>query len=106
MRTPAQIDDLKRATLVALEAAIREDAYSMKQVHEFCKNDAYCLRYGGLTNRIAYLMNDPVGALTLRTLQSLRKTGVVRRWPDGDARGQVIRWWPAGLYEKIKSEAS
>lgn len=98
--------DIKQATLSALEAAIREDAYSMKQVHEFCKDDGYCTRYGGLTNRVAYILLDSDGRKTWRTLQSLRRAGLVKRFPDGDARGQIIRWWPVGLYDKIKSETA
>jgi len=90
--------------LDAAEACILSNKHAMKMIQEFCGSEASCTNYGALTTEIASRIGFSTGQ-TFGGLEYLVKTGAMLRYPQGDARGRIIRWWPVGLYERIKAAA-
>lgn len=91
--------------LRAVEQCCRENDYSMDCIRKYASaamTDAKLVSYGASGPRIAFVLGRS-DASVRRHLTRLARGGKVFR-PIEDARGSAVRWWPAGLLAKLRSE--
>ena len=99
---------LKEIDLVAaVEQVCREESFGFNGIlWQYVNDDASAVvHHGGLTPRIAYILDRPVNTVR-RRLVAMHKAGKMLR--HGRATS-TYRWWPVGLYDRcvaVKQQVS
>lgn len=97
------MEKLKEIDLIAaVEQTCREESFGFDGLlWQHVNDDASAvIHHGGLTPRIAYILNRPVSTVR-RRLVALHKAGKMVR--HGRAT-TTYRWWPVGLYDRCVAE--
>lgn len=92
------MEKLKEMDLIAaVEQACREESFGLSALSDMITSDASAVSsWGGLTPRIAYILQRPVPTVRRRLLK-LHKAGKMLR--SGRATS-TYRWWPVGLLDR------
>lgn len=92
------MEKLKEIDLIAaVEQTCREESFGLSALGVYVNSDAAAVsQWGGLTPRIAYILQRPVPTVRRRLIK-LHKAGKMLR--SGRATS-TYRWWPVGLYER------